>query len=365
MQTNAMEEKFLNAFNLVPNIGPAKFKKILAFFDSAESAWQAPESSFKEAGLDQEWITNFLIKRQSLDPEVEFKKLRAEDINILTINDPAYPQRLKEIYDPPQLLYIKGELKADDDFSMGIVGSRKMSIYGQQATPELTKNLARAGLTIISGLARGIDTLAHKTALEAGGRTIAIIGSGIDSQSIYPPQNKLLAEKISQQGAVISEFPIGTLPLAHHFPLRNRIISGLSLGVLVIEAQEKSGALITAHHALAQNREVFALPGSIYSPSSNGTNKLIQQGAKLVRSADDILEELNLTQAILLPEKRKIIASTPEEEKVLNSLSGEPLHIDKIIESTNMEASAASALLLQMEMAGKIKSLGGMNFIKS
>jgi len=271
---------------------------------------------------------------------------------------------LKEIYTPPALLYLRGKIEPRDEFSLGIVGTRKLSAYGQQATPFIAAELARAGLTIISGLAKGIDTLAHRAALSAGGRTIAVLGSGLNKTNIYPFSNRRLAEEISRKGAVISEFPLGTQPLAQHFPQRNRIISGLSLGILVIEAPERSGALITAKDALEQNRDVFAIPGPIFAQNSFGTNNLIKMGAKLVGQANDILEELNLS---LLTEPssvdKKIIPDNQEEALILKQLSEEPIHIDKIIKQTKLSTAIVNSNLTLMEMKGKVRNLGGNNYV--
>ncbi|PJE58225.1 MAG: DNA-protecting protein DprA [Candidatus Portnoybacteria bacterium CG10_big_fil_rev_8_21_14_0_10_36_7] len=359
-----MDGQYYNAFNLIPGTGPVKFKKLLAFFGNIEKAWHANTNELTRSGLPQEWIQKFLDNKQRINPTDEYKKLLKKNIKAITISDNNYPARLKQIYDPPHVLYVKGKIIPEDEFAIGIVGSRKISIYGQQVTPDLSVGLSSEGLTIVSGLARGIDTLAHQSTLEAGGRTIAVIGSRLDRQNIYPPQNQKLAEKIATNGAVVSEFPIGTKAMPYHFPLRNRIISGLSLGVLLIEAEEKSGALITAEHALAQNREVFAVPGSIYWPTSAGTNKLIKRGAKLVQNTYDIMEELNLQTIPKAKEPKIIFGASAEENVILNCLCKEPTHIDKIIKMAKLEASVVNAILLEMELKGRIKNLGGLNYIK-
>ncbi len=287
------ETKYFNAFNLIDGLGPIAFKKLLAHFNSLEEAWSIEINQFRQAGLENFVIEQIKKQRPQINPSEQMERLTKEGIDLITILDKNYPKLLKEIYSPPALLYIRGKLELNDEFSLAIVGTRKLSSYGQQITPLITSDLAGAGLTIISGLAKGIDTLAHQAALKANGRTIAVLGSGLDKKSIYPSINRHLAEEISQKGAVISEFPIGAEPLAQHFPQRNRIISGLSLGILVIEAPEKSGALITAKDALEQNRDVFAIPGPILAKNSLGPNNLIKMGAKLVSQANDILYELN------------------------------------------------------------------------
>jgi len=286
--------KYFNAFNLIDNIGPIAFKKILNYFGSLNIAWKSEINEFKQAGLNQFTIEQIRKQRPNINPDYEMERLEKEKIKIITIQDESYPKLLKEIYAPPAILYIRGSFKPSDKFSLGVVGTRKLSSYGQQITPKITSELSQSGLTIISGLAKGIDTIAHQAAIDNNGRTIAVLGSGIDSKSVYPAINKYLAEKITENGAVISEFPINTKPLAQNFPQRNRIVSGLSLGILVIEAPEKSGAMITARNALEQNRDVFAIPGDILSNNSMGPNNLIKMGAKLVTKTNDILEELNL-----------------------------------------------------------------------
>lgn len=288
------QAKYFNAFNLIKGIGPISFKKILSRFDSLEDAWSANLNEFRQAGLNRSILEQIKYQRPKINPDWEIERLIKEGIDLITINDKAYPELLKEIYIPPSLLYIRGNLKSSDRISLGVVGTRQLSTYGHRITPLITADLARAGLTIISGLAKGIDTLAHKAALKANGRTIAVLGSGLDKKNIYPQVNQHLSEVISQEGALLSEFPIGTKPFAQNFPQRNRIVAGLSLGILIIEAPKKSGALITARNALEQNRDVFAIPGSIFSRNSLGPNNLIKLGAKLVNQASDILDELNL-----------------------------------------------------------------------
>lgn len=359
-----MEKVFYNAFNLVPNTGPSKFRKIIDYFESAEKAWKSKPNEFEQIGVKKSWINDFEIKRSQINPPDEIKKLEKENIQILTWTDQKYPKRLKEIFDPPFIIYLKGEIVDQDEMGIAVVGSRKVSPYGQQVIDQFAPQLVRNGFTIISGLAYGSDTLAHQAAIESGGRTIAVIGSGLDKQSIYPSQNRILSEKIARNGAVISEYPFGALALPHHFPSRNRIISGLSMGVLIVEARARSGTLITASHALSQNREVFAVPGSIYWPNSEGTNKLINQGAKLVQNINDIFEELHLKDIFSQVKEKAAVGASPEEKVILEILSKDPVHIDKIIKNTNLKASEANVLLSQMELSGRIKNLGGMNFVK-
>jgi DNA processing protein len=284
----------------------------------------------------------------------------SNQIQKINPNDKNYPRLLKEIYDPPKELFFLGEIKAEENLPLAIVGTRKVSNYGKQVTIELGRSLARAGFTIVSGLALGVDGLAHQAAIDVKARTIAVLGCGLDK--IYPPNHKKLAEKIiTQGGLIISEYPPGTPPLKHHFPTRNRIIAGLSLGVLVIEAPETSGALITARYALEQNREVFAVPGNIFNQNSIGTNQLIKLGAKLVTKPEDIFETFNLD----LPKKQKkeIKPANKEEEAILKVLSDEPISIDEIVKQSGLNTSIVSSTLIMMEISGKVKNLGGGQYI--
>jgi len=285
-----------------------------------------------------------------------------ENIKKINLEDKDYPEILKEIHDPPKTLYIRGDFSTKDKIAVAIVGTRNYTGYGKQIAYDIAGSLAEAGVTIVSGLAKGIDTFAHKATLEKGGRAIAVLGSAIDSGSVYPACNRKLADKIAQNGAVISEYEPGTKSERWFFPQRNRIISGLSLGVLVIEAPEKSGALITAMQAVEQNREVFAIPGSIYSKNSIGTNRLIQMGAKLVTCANDILEELNLP---LAEKKRPFKPETKEEEIILSILDKEPAHIDEIIKQSNLDTKIVSPALMMLELKGAIKNSGAGYYIRN
>jgi len=356
--------KYWVAFSKNPKIGATRLTKLYNFFHSMEEAWRASFSDLIKAGLDENIANEFLAQKISTNPDAEWEKLEKEKIKVVTIADENYPKLLKEIWNPPAILYIKSDSPQKDDFNLAVVGTRKISSYGKQITPVLTRDLISNGFSVVSGLALGVDALAHKTAVEAGGKTIAVLGSGVDEQSIYPVQNRYLASQIIESGgAVISEYPVGTLALPTHFPHRNRIISGLSLGTLVIEAAEESGALITAKCALEQNREVFAVPGSIFSPTSTGPNNLIKMGAKTVTSINDILETLNLIHAVDFIQNKKILPATPEEEKILKGLSFEPTHVDKIILNSKLDASKVGAILTLMEMKGMVKNLGGMNYV--
>jgi len=359
----SLQAIFFHAFNLCGQIGPSGFKKLLTFFKSPEKAWSASLSQFQAAGLSAKLANRIVYHRENINLEQEQEKLAQQNIELVTIFDEDYPSLLKEIYDAPWLLYARGHLSSQDKFSLAVVGTRKVSLYGQQVTPWLTTPLAEAGLTIVSGLAIGVDTLAHQSALEAGGRTLAVVGCGLSDQVIYPRQNKDLATRIAQAGAVISEFPPQTSPQAQFFPMRNRLIAGLSLGTLVIEAPGRSGALITARQALDQNREVFAVPGPIFAQNSTGTNQLIKMGALPISQANDILEELNLELVTKPNPKKAISADNPQESLILKQINQEPIHIDKIIIQSKLPAAKVNAILSLLEVKGKVRNLSGNNYI--
>ena len=280
-------------------------------------------------------------------------------IREILISDTDYPENLRHIASPPKKLFVRGNILPEDQTAIAIVGSRKPTPYGQKAAYDLAAQLAELGVTIISGLAFGIDIEAHKGALDAGGRTIAVLGTGVDDSSIYPHTHKPLADKIMQNGALVSEFEPGTPALPHHFPQRNRIISGLSLGTIVVEAAEKSGSLITANFALEQGREVFAVPGLIYSLLSTGTNKLIQQGAKLISEANDVLAELNLAlEQNINPEQKNSSSSSPKEKIILECIEKGITETNDIIASTSFSAGETLSLITMLELKGRIKNIG-------
>ncbi len=356
---------YLVALSRFAKFGSKSLMKLKRAFSNFEEAFKAGLTNLVKAGLDENVAMEFISERGKINPEKEWEALQKEDIKVLSLDDPNYPPLLKEIYDPPVLLYFKGRLeKGLDEFALAVVGTRQISSYGRQVLPEIVGPLAEAGITIVSGLAIGVDALAHEITLTHKGRTIAVLGSGLDKNNIYPAQNRWLARRvIENNGAVISEFPIGTLPLRHHFPIRNRIISGLSLGTLVVEAAESSGSLITARSALEQNRDVFSVPGSIFSLVSVGPNNLLKMGAKVITSAQDILEALHLEKAEEFIENKKIIPDTAEEAVLLKILDREPRHIDEIIKKSALPSYLVSSTLTLMEMKGKVKNLGGMMYV--
>ena len=289
------------------------------------------------------------------------EKLEGNGVRVLTWHDPGYPSRLKEIHDYPPVLYVKGSLLPEDEWCLAVVGTRRATAYGRQVGEEIVADLARSRITIASGLAKGIDSIAHRSALDAGGRSIAVFACGLDT--VYPIENVGLARRIVEQGALISEYPLGTRPKPEHFPRRNRIMSGISLGVLVVEAGTTSGALITANLALEQNREVLAVPGSILSPASRGTNRLIQEGSKLVRDYRDILEELNLGAVAQQIEMKEVLPESDTESSLLNQLSAEPAHIDEICRASGLPVSTVSSTLAMMELKGLVRTVGGMKYV--
>jgi DNA processing protein len=358
---SADELKYWVAFSGIAGIGRVRISQLREYFGSLQEAWKAPQGKLKKAGLDSRSIDSLVTLRPSISIEAEMEKLERYKVKALTFEDPSYPSRLKEIYDYPPVLYVRGNLPADDEPCLAIVGTRRPTIYGKQVTEDIVTDLARSKITIISGLARGIDSVAHRAALDAGGKTIAVFGSGLDI--VYPGENARLAQAIMEQGALISEYPLGVKPRPENFPLRNRIMSGLSLGVLVVEAGEKSGAIITAHQAVEQNREVFAIPGSILSPASQGTNRLIQEGAKLIRDYTDILQELNLTIVIQQAEIKEFSPLDEYESAILKQLTSEPSHIDEICRRSGLTMPEASSTLAMLELKGIARQVGNMNYV--
>lgn len=361
--TNMDDLKYWVAFNRIRGIGRARYSAMEKHFGNLKEAWSADASEFRKAGLDRRSITNITSKRTEIDPDAEMETLQRHRIKAITWNDPKYPPRLKEIYDLPPVIYVRGSLEEEDEWAIALVGTRRATAYGREMAEVLAADLARNGITIISGLARGIDAVGHRAALNAGGRTIAVQACGLDM--VYPSEHLKLAQEIVEAGALVSDYPLGTQPRADHFPRRNRIMSGLSLGTLVIEAGQSSGALITAGYALEHNREVFAVPGSALSPRSKGTNRLIREGAKLVTQVEDILEELNLTMVPQQMEMRELVPPTDTESLLLKHISHEPIHIDEVQRLCNLPIATVSSTLAMMELKGMIKQVGPMNYVMS
>ncbi|HMB26041.1 MAG TPA: DNA-processing protein DprA, partial [Patescibacteria group bacterium] len=318
----------------------------------------------KQAGFTEKNLEQFNLQKQEIDPDQELKKMQDLNIKAITINSEKYPQILKQIFSPPFILYYQGNIELLNSQCLATVGSRKITAYGQIACRQILEPLTKQDLTIVSGLALGVDALAHSICLENNSPTIAVLGSGLDPKNLYPATNRALAKGIVEKnGLLLSEFPLGTMPLKYNFPRRNRIISGLSQGVLVVEAAESSGALITAKFALEQNREIFAIPGQINHPLSEGTNKLIQNGAKLVQTAEDILEELNIKQLKSFQKNRQTIPDSAEEATILKHLENEPLHINEIIKRSGLTAKEVNSCLIVLEMKGLVKDTGNNNYM--
>lgn len=348
-------------FNLVRGIGAARMQALMDHFGDVGLAWHAPADALRAAGLGTKVVENFLQVRSNVDLELVWQQIQARGIKVVISEEAEYPVRLKEIELPPPVLYVQGDLQAEDEWAVAIVGTRRLTAYGRQVTTEIASMLARSGVSVVSGLARGIDGVAHKAALEAGGRTLAVLGSGVDR--IYPPEHRKLAGEISRSGALISDYAPGTPPDGLNFPPRNRIIAGLSLAVVVVEAGESSGALITAKFAADQGREVFAVPGSITAPQSQGTNKLIQQGASPLLDPAEVLEALNLRRVHQYQAARKTLPADETELRLLNMLSQVPMHVDEISNQTDLPIEIVSATLTMLELKGLARQVGGMNYI--
>jgi len=356
-----IDKRYWIGFNLIKGIGAVRLQALIQHFGDLEAAWKAAPIDLARAGLGGKVIERIVQARKTVDLEKVWRKIELQGIKILTWEDQAYPQRLKEIDQPPPVLYIRGDYLPEDLFAVAIVGTRRVTAYGRQITEELAAYLAANGITVISGLARGVDAVAHQSTLKTGGRTIGVLGSGVDK--IYPPEHRGLAEKMMESGAIVSDYAPGTPPEASNFPPRNRIISGLSLAVVVIEAGETSGALITAEFAAEQGREIFAVPGTILAPQSKGTNKLIQNGALPLLSVNDLMQALDLTRMGAQKAARKAIPSDETEARLLNVLSEEPLHVDEIRNQTELPIEKVSATLALMELKGMVRQVGGMNYV--
>ena len=354
------QKKYWVGFNLVRGIGSVRFQQIRTFFGDLSTAWQAPPEAFQQAGLPERARVNFLKLRQEIDLDQLLDSILEKNVTVLTLLDHDYPDLLREIDQAPPVIYLKGALTPTDAFSVAVVGTRKVSDYGQQVTRDTCTYLAARGLTIVSGLARGVDALAHQHALKAGGRTIAVLGSGVDV--IYPPEHRKLASAIVENGALISDYPLGTQPEGINFPPRNRIISGLSLATVVIEAGDRSGALITADFALEQGREVFAVPGNVLSPVSRGTNRLIQNGAYAMISPQDVFDVLNLDQIDAKKDARRLLPTDDIEARILQVIDYQPKHIDEICNETDLAIEKVSAALTLMELKGMLQHVGGMRY---
>ncbi len=360
-QASSPQLPYYLAFARVKGIGPARIRLLTNHFASLEDAWNANLFELSGSGLDSKSVDALWNARKTISPEQELARAHKAGISALCWEDADYPRLLREIADPPPVLFIKGALTPADNWAVALVGTRKCTVYGREVAETLATELARNNITVISGMARGIDAFVHAASLKAGGRTVAVLGCGVDV--VYPPEHRRLAQQIAEQGAVVSDYPIGTPPDAMNFPPRNRIISGLSLGVVVIEADERSGALITTEFAAEQNREVFAVPGNIFNRASRGPNKLIQTGAKMVLDVNSILEELNLSMVAERLELSQAVPDNDTERQLMQQLSREPTATDELIRALQLPADVVTATLAMMELKGLVRQSTGTSYI--
>ncbi len=357
------ERNYWIALHEAPGIGAQTFYKLLEFFKKPSEIWKASPAALDNF-LGKKTLEKFVSYRKNLNPESILDRLHKKKVQVITLEDENYPSALKEIYDPPPVLYVKGSLEIKQQLLVAVVGSRRATFYGKSVSEMIGRELALREICVVSGMARGIDSFAQEGALRAGGMVVAVLGCGLDI--IYPRENKILMEKIAERGALVSEYPLGTLPKPGNFPARNRVISGLSLGTVVVEAAAKSGALITADFSLEQGREVFAVPGPITSPYSIGTNNLIKQGAKLVLDVNDILEELEIymekNNNSLETQRNKTKLNNAEEE-LLRLTSAQPVHIDFLSQVMNLRPQELYQKLMVLQLNGHIRQLPGKYFL--
>lgn len=362
------------AFSRIPTLGAVQLLRLYTHFGSMSAAWEANTDELRRAALLPATLQAIIATRPSLSPSQEFERVTSAGISTLCISEPTYPQLLKEIYDPPPLLYFRGVLPQSHDLLIAVVGTRKATSYGIEATHSMVSDLCSRNICIVSGLAHGIDTIAHTSALEANGRTLAVLGSSVDC--IYPSSNERLARAIVDAGgALVSEYPLGTTAQKHHFPLRNRIIAGISYGVLVVEGDADSGSLITARCALECGREVMAVPGDIFRPGSKGPNSLIAMGAQPVMSAEDIFHAVHIVpgeknrKAVDNPSRignnQQSIQLNADERAIMELLARESLHVDEIVKNSTLPTSAVNATLAILEVRGLVKNLGGMRYART
>ena len=359
------ELRYWLGLNGLASVGAVRMRYLIEHFGSAKEAWAAKAGALVEAGLSRTLSDRMVEQRPSMQLETLVEQLRLVKADVVTYLDDTYPVALHNLPDAPAMLYVRGQLSSADEKALAVVGTRKATRYGRDAAHFLSSEVAQRGVTIVSGLAQGIDAAAHEGALDGGGRTIAVMGNGIDH--FYPRANQDLARRIVEHGAVISEFPIGTAPQRANFPRRNRIISGLSLAVMVVEAPERSGALITAETALEQGRDVFAVPANIFNNAGKGTNRMIQEGARLISSPEDILDELNMTyERVQTSEKTtKVAPASDLEKKILSFVEAEPIHIDDIARGTGLPVYEVSATLTILELKGLIHLSGAMQYSRA
>lgn len=351
------------AMKQVSQIGPGRFRLLLERFGSIRDAWEAPSQDLRSS-LDARTANEIIAARDHLNVEELWERSTRGGVRVFCWEDDEYPALLSEIPAPPPVIYVRGQLQETDSVAVAIVGTRRATAYGRDITQRIAFDLAQAGVTIVSGLALGVDGVAHRAAIEAGGRTIAVLGSGIDV--IYPGEHRDLARRISEQGAVISDYVPGTKPDRFNFPPRNRIISGLSLGVVVTEAPDRSGALLTVNFAAEQGRDAFAVPGPVHASASAGCLRIIREGATMVRSADDILEDLHIRRISMPIEPvQTALPLSPEDRNLLNLLTGQAQHIDDIAEKASRPVPEISGHLMMLELQGLVRSTGGGFYVRT
>jgi DNA processing protein len=360
-QATVDERVYLIALSQVTHIGPVRLGRLRDHFGTLDSAWNANERELREV-LDERALRAVLTARAQVDPGAVLDRLERSGAKVSTVLDDDYPRILREIPGPPPVLYYRGTLQSQDEPTIAIVGTRRATSYGREVTTRISADLASSGVTVVSGLAKGIDGFAHRAALDAGGRTIAVMASGVDI--IYPPEHRELANRIIESGAIVSDYPPGTKPDAPNFPARNRIISGLSLAAVVVEAPLRSGARITADFANDQGRDVYAVPGSILSTASEGTNKLLREGATPLTSARDLLDDLHLSGREPEPEPAQVAFPITDEERAIYALvTSEPQHIDELAYGAGLTISQASALMTMLELKGLVSNAGAQYFV--
>jgi DNA processing protein len=355
--------RFYLGFNMVNGIGPARLDRLIEQCGSIKAAWGAGPAAMMAAGLDGKTAQALLQAQRTLNLDAELERAERLGVQLLTREHAGYPRALAQIPAAPPLIYIKGRLEDVDDWSIAVVGTRSPTSYGREATRRLAGGLAGSGVTVVSGLAIGVDTIAHTAALEAGGRTIAVLASGLDQ--VYPERNRTLADQIAAQGALVSEFPLGTRPIPQLFPVRNRIISGLTLATLVTEGGIQSGALITVRYALEQGRDVFAVPGQIFSPKSEGPHQLIRDGAGLVTQAHDILDALNLSAAAAQQEVQAALPEDPTEAALFELVGYAPQHVDELRRQSELPITVVSSTLAILELKGLVRQAGAMQYVRA
>lgn len=355
------DRQYWIAFNHIHGVGSARMQKLLSAFGTLACAWQASRVQLQSAGLDERTVNSICHERLQLNPAEMPAQCEKRGLQVRIITDPDYPIRLKETPYPPPVLYVRGKILETDARAVAVVGTRRPTIYGKEVTRLFAGELAARGITIISGLARGIDAEAHQAALEAGGRTIAVLGNGADI--IYPPEHDRLAGRILEMGALVSDYPPGTPPDAANFPPRNRLIAGLSLATVVVEAGEESGAILTAKYAADYGRDVFAVPGSVFNVMSRGCNRLISDGAHPALSPDEILSVMDLERLDPALQMQMVLPDNPVEAKILQAVGSEPVHIDALRAQVGLPIEEVSGALALMELKGTVRPVGGMQYV--